>query len=274
MKEKIKLFRIAFFAPSSSEAETGFWPISRKISSIREITLTVDAESALSALAARSAALDPAAAAREALESRLKIARAVEQAVDKGLRVDRLRLDPISMVGRSLGRLIAALSGDGVPSPEIVAIARERTLAAERALEAFDEALPALQGRLGAEHSRIRAARAALAGRGDAESRAKDLELARQEAMIRAAKVARGKKLELRVVELPPVARDHLAGDGGEQRTWTFDADSENVFSVSGSSYGVKSRIADRAGNPSGWSAPKACATGWPLIFMPTSPQP
>ena len=34
------------------------------------------------------------------------------------------------------GRLIAALSGDGVPSPEIVAIARERTLSAERALEA------------------------------------------------------------------------------------------------------------------------------------------
>ncbi|MCM2303095.1 MAG: hypothetical protein NDJ72_00215 [Elusimicrobia bacterium] len=150
------------------------------------LLLSVDAETALSALAARSAALNPAAAAREALESRLRIARAVEAAVDKGLRVDRLRLDPISMVGRSLGRLISALSGDGVPSPEVVAIARERTLSAERALEAFDEALPAARARLGSELSRVRAARAALAGRGDAESRARALELDRQEAMLRA----------------------------------------------------------------------------------------
>ncbi|MDP3544356.1 MAG: hypothetical protein Q8T11_17975 [Elusimicrobiota bacterium] len=150
------------------------------------LLLSVDAESALAALSARAAALDPAAAAREALESRLKIARAVETAVDKGLRVDRLRIDPISMVGRSLGRLISALSGDGVPSPEVVAIARERTLAAERALEAFDEALPAARARLGSELSRVRAARVALAGRSDPESRARALELSRQEAMLRA----------------------------------------------------------------------------------------
>lgn len=150
------------------------------------LLLTVDAESALASLAARSAALNPAAASRDALESRLKIARSVEAAVDKGLRVDRLRLDPISMVGRSLGRLIAALSGDGLPSPEIVAIARERTLAAERALEAFDEALPAMRSSLSSELSRIRAARGALAGRSDAASRAQALELERQEAMVRA----------------------------------------------------------------------------------------
>lgn len=150
------------------------------------LQFTVDAEDALARLAVRSAQLDPAAAARDALVSRLKIARAVEQAVDKGLKVDRLRLDPISMVGRSLGRLISALSGDGVPSPEVVAIARERTLAAERALEAFDESLPTVRAQLGAEYSRVRAARSALAGRGDAASRARALELERQEAMIRA----------------------------------------------------------------------------------------
>jgi len=150
------------------------------------LQLSVDAESALAALAARSASLNPTAASRDALESRLQIARAVEQAVDKGLRVDRLRLDPISMVGRSLGRLIAALSGDGAPSPEIVAIARERTLSAERELEAFDEALPAVRARLGASLSSVRAARTALAGRNDPESRARALELERQEAMLRA----------------------------------------------------------------------------------------
>ncbi|PIR18847.1 MAG: hypothetical protein COV48_05250, partial [Elusimicrobia bacterium CG11_big_fil_rev_8_21_14_0_20_64_6] len=146
----------------------------------------MDAESALAALDARASRLDPIAAARDALVSRLKIARAVETAVDKGLKVDRLRLEPISMVGRSLGRLIAALSGDGVPSPEIVAIARERTLAAERALEAFDESLPTVRARLAAELSRVRAAAAALAGRGDIDSRIKSLELARQESLLRA----------------------------------------------------------------------------------------
>ena len=41
------------------------------------LLLSVDAESALTALAARSARLDPAGAARDALESRLKIARSV-----------------------------------------------------------------------------------------------------------------------------------------------------------------------------------------------------
>ncbi len=157
-----------------------------------QLTLSVDAEAALASLAARDARLDPTAAARDALESRLKIARAVEQAVDKGLKVDRLRLDPVSMIGRSLGRLISALSGDGVPSPEVVAIARERTLAAERALEAFDDALPVVRSRLGSELSRVRAARAALAGRGDVESRAMALELSRQEALLRAQLTAWG----------------------------------------------------------------------------------
>lgn len=148
------------------------------------LMLTVDADEALAALAGRAARLDPVAASRDALRSRLEIARAVETAVDKGLKVDRLRLEPISMIGRSLGRLISALSGDGLPSPEIVAIARERTLSAERALEAFDAAVPVARARLGAELSRVRAARAALAGRDDVESRAASLELERQESLV------------------------------------------------------------------------------------------
>ncbi|UPT72639.1 MAG: hypothetical protein M0D55_11820 [Elusimicrobiota bacterium] len=157
-----------------------------------QLRFSVEAGAAIAALAARSARSDPAAAARDALVSRLAIARAVETSVDKGLSVERLRLDPVSMIGRSIGGLIAALSGDGLPSAELVAIARERTLAAERALEAFDESLPAVRARLAIELSRVKTARAALAGRADAASRALDLELARREALLRAQAAAWG----------------------------------------------------------------------------------
>ncbi|MDE2511033.1 MAG: hypothetical protein KGL74_07920, partial [Elusimicrobia bacterium] len=145
-----------------------------------------DTAAALTSYGGRAAALDPVAAARDALDSRVKIARATELAVDKNLHVDQLRLEPISLIGQSLGRLVAALSGDAVASPELMALARERTIDAERALEAFDAEVPAVRARLAAQLSAVRAARAALAGRADPESRLQDLELGRQEDLLSA----------------------------------------------------------------------------------------
>lgn len=140
-----------------------------------------DPDSALAALAGRDAVLDPVAAARDALESRVKVARAVEAAVDKNLKVDDLRLEPVSLIGKSLSRLVAALTGDAAGSPELMAMAREQTLQAERALEAFDAELPAVKARLAAELSAVRAARAGLEGRTDVQSRLADLELGRRQ---------------------------------------------------------------------------------------------
>jgi hypothetical protein len=156
------------------------------------LTFAPDPGTAVAAFQGRAAALDPVAAARDALESRVKIARAVEAEVDKGLKVDQLRLEPISLIGKSLGRLVAALSGDPASSPELMQLARERTLDAERALEAFDAQVPAMRARLAVSLSATRAARAALAGHDDAASRLQDLELGRQEALLEAQLAAWG----------------------------------------------------------------------------------
>lgn len=149
-------------------------------------------EAALVGLAERERALDPVSAAREVLQSRLRVARAVEEQVDKGLKVERLRIDPISLVGRSLGRLVSALSGDGLSSPELSAVARARVLDAERALEAFDASVPVVRARLDSELALTLRRRAALEGRADASSRLAALELDRSADLLRAQILAWG----------------------------------------------------------------------------------
>ncbi|MDE2492230.1 MAG: hypothetical protein KGM24_15385, partial [Elusimicrobia bacterium] len=145
------------------------------------LSFSSDPQVALAAFSMRVAARDPVAAERDALESRVKIAQAVEAEVDKNLKVDQLRLEPISLIGQALGRLVSALSGDAVGSPELVAAARAQTLDAQRALEAFDASLPAARARLTAELSALRARRAELAGRTDAASLLEAVELEREE---------------------------------------------------------------------------------------------
>jgi hypothetical protein len=144
------------------------------------VSFSQDPAAAVAAFGARVWALDPVAAARDALVSRVKVAQAVEAAADKGLKVDQLRLEPISLIATALGRLVNALSGDGGGSPELMEAAREQTLDAQRALEAFDAELPAVRARLAAQLSAALAARAGLRGKTDAASRLQDLELGRQ----------------------------------------------------------------------------------------------
>ncbi len=144
------------------------------------LSFAPDPDTALAGFTGRVAALDPVGASRDALVSRVKIAQAVEAAADKNLKVDQLRFEPISLIATSLGRLINALSGDAGGSPELMAMAREQTLDAQRALEAFDAQVPTVRARLAAQLSAALAARAALAGKTDAQSRLQDLELGRQ----------------------------------------------------------------------------------------------
>lgn len=144
------------------------------------LSFAPDPNDALAAFAGRASTLDPVAASRDALVSRVKIAQAVEAAADKNLKVDQLRLEPISLIGTSLSRLIAALSGDAGGSPELMALAREQTLDAQRALEAFDAEVPAVRARLAAQISAALAAKAALAGKSDPESKLAALEYGRQ----------------------------------------------------------------------------------------------
>jgi hypothetical protein len=106
-----------------------------------------------------------------ALEERVRIARAVETIVDKNLKLQDIRIDPVSLIGRSLGRLVAALSGSGDPSPELVARARHATLAAERELLDFKGRLTARRAGLRGERRRTLRSLERAESRGDAEGR-------------------------------------------------------------------------------------------------------
>ncbi len=64
----------------------------------------------LQAIYARQSPLD---AHRQVLAQRVATTQAVETIVDKNLKVQELRIEPVSLIGRSLGRLISALSGSG-----------------------------------------------------------------------------------------------------------------------------------------------------------------
>ena len=157
-----------------------------------ELSFAPDPGIALATFAGRASALDPVAASRDALVSRVKIAQAVEAAADKNLKVDQLRLEPISLIGTSLSRLIAALSGDAGGSPELMALAREQTLDAQRALEAFDAELPSVRSRLAAQVSAALAAKAGLDGRTDPASKLAALEYGRQADQLLAQLIAWG----------------------------------------------------------------------------------
>src|SRR6185312_14487456 len=103
-----------------------------------ELTVNMDERTALEALSRLLAAKRPVETQRRILQARVGVARAVEDMVDKNLKVDVLRLEPVSLVVRSLGRLMNALGGGPVYNADAAAAARINTLTAERALEAYD----------------------------------------------------------------------------------------------------------------------------------------
>jgi hypothetical protein len=144
------------------------------------ITLGDSLDTALVELKERLGKADPLDASRDVLTSRVKVAQSVEQIVDKNLTVQTIRVEPISLIGRSLGRLISALSGDGLASPELVALAREQTLTAQANLRAFDAQLPVLRSRWAYDLAAAERELKSLDGRADGQSRLRAIELQNQ----------------------------------------------------------------------------------------------
>lgn len=142
-----------------------------------DVGLKEDMDTALAELQERLSKADPLAASRDVLASRVKVAQSVETIVDKNLKLQDIRIEPISLIGRSLGRLISALSGEGLASPELVAAAREQTLTAQRDLRSFDAQLPVLRARWGFELSAAERELKALQGKTDGPSRLKAVQL-------------------------------------------------------------------------------------------------
>jgi len=103
-----------------------------------KVAVDIDERQALEALADLLAAKDPVGTQRRILEARVATAQAVETRVDKGFKVEQLQLEPVSLVTRSLGRLIGALTDNGIQNAEMAAVARIQTLNEQRERDAYD----------------------------------------------------------------------------------------------------------------------------------------
>ncbi|MDP3542182.1 MAG: hypothetical protein Q8T11_06880 [Elusimicrobiota bacterium] len=102
------------------------------------VTASIDERQALEALSRLLAAKDPVGTQRRILDARVATAKAVEELVDKNLKVEMLQLEPVSLVVRSLGRLMGALTDAPIYNTELAAAARIQTLTEERERDAYD----------------------------------------------------------------------------------------------------------------------------------------
>ena len=113
-----------------------------------EVSTNVAPDEALKQLQDCLAKADPVGTRRDILDSRIVVARNMEQGVDKGLKLEEMQLEPVSMIIRSLARLIAALGDSTGANPEDAVKARRQTLEAERARRNFDRDLPVMSAQL------------------------------------------------------------------------------------------------------------------------------
>ncbi len=102
------------------------------------ITVEIDERQALVALSRLLAAKDPVATQRRILDARVSVAKAVEEMIDKNMKVETLQMD-LNIVVRAFGRLLAGQSNGPIyNNPEMAAAARIQTLTEERERDAYD----------------------------------------------------------------------------------------------------------------------------------------
>ncbi|MFH1725341.1 MAG: hypothetical protein ABII00_12075 [Elusimicrobiota bacterium] len=152
-----------------------------------ELHIGISAEQALADLEAILAQKRPEAADGAILDARVKVARAVELIIDKGMKVEELYLEPVSLAVRSLGRLMKALSEETIGDPDLMAAARVQTLEAERAQSAYEGDLAARRAQLNAELDAVEQASEAAKSRTDAASRLDEIERSAKSLNLRAA---------------------------------------------------------------------------------------
>jgi hypothetical protein len=153
------------------------------------LDVAMDAGQALASLQALVAAQDPVRTQERVLDSRVAVARAVEEMVDKNLKVQTLQLEPVSVVVRAFTRLIGAF-GDGPNyDPDKAAAARINTLTEERARDAYDAQRADQALRL---RQRLTAAQKELAGLSDPLDAVKANDLNGEIQTLRAGLIALG----------------------------------------------------------------------------------
>ena len=160
-----------------------------------KLEVSLSPEASLAELKRILAAKRPAETSRAILEQRVAVARAVETMADKDLKVEQLRLEPVSIVVRNIGRLLNTLSSDEVGNPELKAAARVQTLEAERARDAWAKGLDGSRRHLAAQLDVARQNRDQLAGKTDDASQLKHIEWANQAWLLEAGLAALGSQL-------------------------------------------------------------------------------
>ncbi|MBI4061750.1 MAG: hypothetical protein HY403_09995, partial [Elusimicrobia bacterium] len=100
------------------------------------VEAAIDERQALEALSRLLAAKDPAGAQRRILEARVSVAKAVEEMVDKNMKVALIEAD-LNIVVRGFGRLLSAFSDSAFANPQMAAAARVQTLTEERERDAY-----------------------------------------------------------------------------------------------------------------------------------------
>ncbi|MFI5360629.1 MAG: hypothetical protein ACHQ49_01565, partial [Elusimicrobiota bacterium] len=122
--------------------------LGRKADAPLELGLTPEA--ALASLTKLLASKNMVQAQKDILARRVEVAKAVEGMIDNNLKVDTLQLEPVSIIVRSLGRLMGALGGKGYDA-DAAAAARLTTATAVRAQDDYDAQRLAETARLNTE---------------------------------------------------------------------------------------------------------------------------
>ncbi|NNN05407.1 MAG: hypothetical protein HKL90_05865, partial [Elusimicrobia bacterium] len=131
------------------------------------LEIDMDPAQALAALKTLVESQNPVVTQTRVLDARVAVARAVEQMVDKNLKVQVLQLEPVSIVVRAFTRLIGAFGDGPIYDPDKAAAARINTLTAERALAALPAQVADQRSRLHQRLADDQAQLAALAGSTD-----------------------------------------------------------------------------------------------------------
>ncbi len=168
----------------------------------------------LGELERRLKAAPPLESRREVLKRRLEVARSVETIVDKNLKLEHMRAEPVSLVARAVGRLISAISGGGDAKPEAVSRARQQTLQAERALRSFEKGLPAADAKLRFELKLASDALCAIRYRRDSESRVQALALQHRIRSAQAQLAALGRSVDETAADTPCGVQTDLSPAG------------------------------------------------------------
>lgn len=150
-----------------------------------DIALTPD--QALTALQELLKVKNPRENEEKLLAARVEIASSYQTLVEKDLKVEQLSVDPFSIFGRSLGRLIKALSDEDAGDADKAAAARIRTLSEQRARDNYPRELAVQAASAQAQLALVDKELEVLKDKSDAENRLKKTALTQKAYALKAA---------------------------------------------------------------------------------------